>query len=152
MITPAQLEAAARAHDREDSAYRGEPDPWSFETDGEDFPRFKSDRISCMRLAFAAAGVQVQPTGLETAFFAMSIPRSHRETVEQVLRQLRSRGRVEWDLFRALMEYLPGSLRFAATALGVGPAEASGMMKRGEVPAEPFLTLFDAELRREFNR
>lgn len=53
MISGKAVEAAARAHDAEDAAQRGEPDPWSIE--GDDFTEFRSDRIASMRAALSAA-------------------------------------------------------------------------------------------------
>jgi hypothetical protein len=57
--TDAVLEAMARAHDREDAAQRGEPDPWAW-TPGEgdpvlqDFETFRADRVAAMREACTA--------------------------------------------------------------------------------------------------
>lgn len=53
MISDKAVEAAARAHDAEDAAQRGEPDPWSIE--GEDFKEFRASRIVAMRAALQAA-------------------------------------------------------------------------------------------------
>jgi hypothetical protein len=43
-----------RAHDAEDSAQRGEPNPWEIYTDADDFEGFKADRIAAMRAALQA--------------------------------------------------------------------------------------------------
>lgn len=53
MISDEAVEAAARAHDAEDAAQRGEPDPWDLE--GDDFNEFRADRMSAMRAALEAA-------------------------------------------------------------------------------------------------
>lgn len=53
MISDEAVEAAARAHDAEDAAQRGEPDPWDME--GDDFNEFRADRMSAIRAALEAA-------------------------------------------------------------------------------------------------
>lgn len=46
-ISDAVIEAMVRAHDKEEAAMMGEPDPWA-----DDFPQAQmADRIFCMRLA-----------------------------------------------------------------------------------------------------
>lgn len=52
MTTQTMLEKMARAHDAEDAAQRGEPDPWSIE--GDDFEEFRAGRIEAMRAALQA--------------------------------------------------------------------------------------------------
>lgn len=45
------IERAVRAHDREDAAQKGEPDPWA-----DEFPEpYRSERMTAMRLALEAA-------------------------------------------------------------------------------------------------
>jgi len=57
-FTDELLEQMARAHDREEAAQKGEPDPWA-----DDFPdEMKSERIAAMRAAFA---VYVERQGLK---------------------------------------------------------------------------------------
>lgn len=150
-ITLDQLEAAARAHDREESAYRGEPDPWGLPDmqDGE-AELFASDRLSCMRLAFEAVGVEVEASGVDRAMSAMRIPADGRMRIMGVLRLFRSRGTVDPDAFRTLLEDLPGTQKHAAVALGVAVTEVRRMVGSGKVRVEPFLTRFDASLRAEF--
>lgn len=46
------LERMARAHDREEAAQRGEPDPWA--EAGEDFEQFRDERIACFVEALKA--------------------------------------------------------------------------------------------------
>lgn len=150
-VTFAQLEAAARAHDREESAYRGEPDPWDLPDleDGE-AERFRSDRLSCMRLAFEAAGFLVEPSGFDRAIVALRIPVARVKAIDLALRTIRSKGVVDPDAFRQLLEDLPVFLQHASAALGVAQSEARRMIGSGKVRAEPFLTRVEASLRDEF--
>jgi hypothetical protein len=54
------LERAVRAHDREDAAQKGEPDPWA-----DSFPEpYRSERLTAMRCAFKAAAPSA-PQGVE---------------------------------------------------------------------------------------
>lgn len=150
-ITFAQLEAAARAHDREESAYRGEPCPWSIDPDGEDFARFRSDRLSCMAKAFEAVGLLVESSGFDLAIVAMRVTPARIRAIDLALRTIRSKGVVDPDTFRHLLEDLPGFQRHAAVALGVAEVEARRMIGSGQVRAEPFLTRVEASLRAEFS-
>lgn len=56
-LSDAQIEAICRAHDREDSAQRGEPSPWfhqDCEGDCADCQEFRRDRLAAMRIGLAA--------------------------------------------------------------------------------------------------
>lgn len=151
VVTHAMLEAAAQAHDREDSAQRGEPSPWSIEWDSEEAAAtFRSDRISCMKEAFVAAGFHVEPTGIGAACHAMRISSADRQRIDAAVMVIRARGRVDNETFRQLLECLPGTLRLAAKALDLGPRVTREKIAAGEVPAEPFLTLFDDAFAAEF--
>jgi len=45
------VEIFARAHDREEAAQMGEPDPWSIDNDDEEWKR---DRLACVRAGLGA--------------------------------------------------------------------------------------------------
>lgn len=151
-VTEEQLEAAARAHDAEDAAYRGEPSPWSIDGDDEQNARFRSDRLSALRVGFEAAGVKVEPTGIDYACRAMGIQvdGEHHQAIYSALRHIRSLNQVSNTAFLILMQYFPPALRIAAKALQVSPKEARILIADGAVRAEPFLTRFDAACRAEF--
>ena len=150
-VTLDQLEQAARAHDREESAYRGEPDPWGLGEVGDgEYEVFASDRLSCMRLGFEAIGISVEASGVDRAMSAMRLPVDSRTRVMAVLRQFRSRGTIDPDAFRTLLEDFPVTQKHAAVALGVAVTEVRRMIVSGKVRVEPFLTRFDASLRAEF--
>lgn len=65
-LDEAAILRAVRAHDREDAAQKGEPDPWA-----DDFPEpYYSERMTSMRLALEAAGAstgsaQSEPQNVE---------------------------------------------------------------------------------------
>lgn len=151
-VTFAQLEAAARAHDREESAYRGEPDPWDLpDIDETEAARFRSDRLSCMAKAFEAVGLLVEPSGFDRAIVALRIPPARVKAIDLALRTIRSKGVVDPDAFRQLLEDLPVFLPAASEALGVAQVEVRRMIGSGQVRAEPFLTRVEAALRSEFS-
>jgi len=55
--TDDQCRAFAQAHDREQAAMMGEPDPWAAEPE----PEWEADRIACVREGLAAIATR-EPT------------------------------------------------------------------------------------------
>lgn len=151
VVTYAQLEAAARAHDAEDSAQRGEPSPWREEGDG--FATFKADRISAMRRGFEALGFTVEQNGYETAARAMNLSDAHLVEVSTAMANMRAKDRITVTEARAIAEHLPGFGKALAQALEeTGWSSALNRLKKEKVPAEPTLSRVDALLKEAFSR
>jgi hypothetical protein len=62
----ALLEIAARAYDREDSAQRGEPDPWGLSSDDADMDRqWREERMACALCALEALALHWQHQAMD---------------------------------------------------------------------------------------